>query len=103
MNSQFKKYAIFVLMSLFMLSMGTSFTVNLQYGENNMYNEIEHNDCNPNTLNEVKENFKKVCERIPQFEFESHLVSNKMYVKRNENLNGQFSLSFDTPPPEFVG
>lgn|SRR5690554_6733697 len=103
MNLQLKNYAIYVLMGLFTLSMGTSFTVNLQYGENNMYNEIEQNDCNPNILNEIKENFKKVCERIPQFQFERQSVSNKMYVKRNENLKGQFSLSFDTPPPEFVG
>ncbi|MBA5630168.1 hypothetical protein [Moheibacter lacus] len=103
MNSQFKKYSIYLLMSLFMLSMGTSFTVNLQYGENNMYNEIEHSDCNNNTLNEIKENFKKVCERIPQFEFESNPIAKKMFVNRNENLNCQFTLRFDTPPPEFVG
>ncbi len=86
-----------------MMSMTSSFTVNLQYGDNSMYNEIEHNDCNNNTLNEIKENFKKVCERIPQFEFEASPIALKMYVNRNENLNCQYCLPFDTPPPEFVG
>jgi len=82
--------------------MTSSFTVNLQYGENSMYNEIEHKDCSSNTLNEIKENFKKVCERIPQFEFE-HIKSNvELFVSQNEDLASQFTLLYDTPPPEFV-
>lgn len=92
-----------MLVSLFMISMTTSFTVNLQYGDNSMYNEIEHNDCNSNTLNEIKENFKKVCERIPQFEFERKDLKTDMIVYENEQLACQFILSYDTPPPEFVG
>ena len=84
--------------------MGTSFTVNLQYGENNMYNEIEHNDCNNNnTLNEIKENLHKVCERIPRFEFEQNSPSFQKYANDNEHLNCQYTRRFDTPPPEFVG
>ncbi len=102
MNLQLNKYFIYTLVSLFLISMTSSFTVNLQYGENSMYNEIEHSDCNSNTLNEIKENFKKVCERIPQFEFETIRSKAEMYVYLKEHLASQFSLRFDTPPPEFV-
>lgn len=87
-----------------MLSMSTSFTVNMQYGANSSYNEIEHNDCNNNTLNEIKENLKnKVCEKLPQFGFDLNSSKADILVYTNENLTCQFILSYDTPPPEFVG
>jgi|SRR5690606_8914136 len=104
MDSRLKEYCVYTLVSLFLLSMSTSFTINLQYGENNSYNEIEHNDCNNNTLNEIKEHFKnKVCERLPQFGFGLNQSNAEMLVYANERLARQFILSYDTLPPEFVG
>jgi|GEM_PF-1937960 len=104
MNLQLKKYFVYILVSLFMLSMSNSFTVNLQYGDNSIYNEIEHNDCNNNTLNEIKENLKnKVCQKIPQFEFNLNQSKPEMVIYENEHLACQFILRHDTPPPEFVG
>ncbi len=87
-----------------MLSMSTSFTVNLQYGDNSMYNEIEHNDNNNNTLNEIKENLKnKVCHKIAEFDFIFTGQKTKMFFYENEHLVSQYTLRNDTPPPEFVG
>ena len=104
MNLRFKTYCIYIVVSLFMLSMSTSFTVNLQYGENNSYNEIEHNDCNNNTFNEIKENLhNKVCEKLPQFGFDLKSPNVEMLEYSNDYLKCQFILSYDTPPPEFVG
>lgn len=103
MNFHLKKYGILMFVSLFMFSMSNSSTINLQYGENNMYNEIEHNDCN-NTLNEIKENFKtKVCQRLPQFDFHTDKPNIEMFIYQKEQLVCQYILCFDTPPPEYLG
>lgn len=103
MKFQRTNILIYLFVSLFMFSMSNGLTINMQYGENSMYNEIEHNDCNNNTLNEIKENCKsKVCQKIPQFEFSLAKPNIQMYHYQNENLVCQFVLNFDTPPPEFV-
>jgi len=101
---ELKHIAIYVFVTLFMISMSNGLTISMQYGDNNMYNEIEHNDSNNNTLNEIKENLKsKFCQKIPQFEFTEVQLNLEMYFDQNENLASQFILSYDTPPPEFVG
>lgn len=94
---------IYLFVALFMLSMSNGLTINMQYGENNMYNEIEHNDCN-NNLNEIKENCKsKVCQKIPQFEFSLAKPNIQMYHYQNDELVCQYVQNFDTPPPELIG
>ena len=103
MNFHLKKYGILAFVSLFMFSMSNSSTVNLQYGENNMYNEIEHNDCNNNTLNEIKENLKnKVCQKLFQFDFQKNKANIKMFIYQKEHLACQYTLRHDTPPPEYL-
>lgn len=95
---------IYLFVSLFVLSMSNGLTVNMQYGENSMYNEIEHNDCNNNnSLNEIKECKNKVCQKIPQFIFSSVKSNIQMYHYQNEILVCQYVLNFDTPPPELIG
>lgn len=103
MKFQSTNILIHLFIAVFMLSMSNGLTVNMQYGENSMYNEIEHNDCNNNSLNEIKECKSKVCQKIPQFEFSLAQPDFEMYFHQTEDLSCQYVLNFDTPPPELIG
>lgn len=77
-------------------------TVNLQYGENSMYNEIEHtqDSCPDKEETKVK---VKVCEDLVKFNLNTGDFSIKNKFEKT-NLNKQlFWISNPTPPPEFVG
>lgn len=95
---------IYLMVSLFCISMSNEMTVNLQYGENSMYNEIEHTHDSCPDKEETKVKLKvKVCEDLANFNLDSGKSgSGKMFD--NENFNKQlFWISNPTPPPEFVG
>lgn len=88
---------------VFMIGLGSSITINLQYGVNSTFNEIEHTDKNPtNTLNELIEEHSKLCQDLLNFDFS--LVDFSQQIKFEKIiLLKEFNLSSNpTPPPELI-
>lgn len=81
--------------------MGSEVTVNLQYGNTSMYNEIEHSDPQSDN-NELTKPKVKVCQDLPQFIFAFNETELGHKKDENDKLNTQFILSYPSPPPEFV-
>lgn len=100
MNFENKYIFIYLFVVLFFISMGSEATINMQYGQNSMYNEIEHTDSHTD-FNEEHKIPIKVCQDLPKFVFGEYDNLLKSFINLSEYLSHQFVLSYPTPPPEY--
>lgn len=101
MKLDFQHTFIYLFVTLFFISMGSEITINLQYGNTSMYNEIEHVDSQSDTSESVKLKVK-VCQELPNFELVQYNYKVGLYDKSNDDLNHQFVLSYPSPPPKLI-
>lgn len=95
---------IYLFVAVFMVSLASPITINLQYGATSTFNEIEHTDTIPFTeLNEEIKHKVKLCQDLFQFKILIQKFHLKGYLNLFEELKQQVNLSVITPPPEFVG
>ncbi len=82
--------------------MGNQLTVSMQYGQNSMYNEIEHSDSHSDSKELCKLKVQ-LCQDLPHFSLDFWHSKGHLFNPFNEDINHQFILSYPSPPPKFIG